>query len=162
MNSCRWKTDLSSSFLSSSMMIMMMMTTIVVIALMIVAVIVIIIITSHMLVMWLAAIIFRFTISYFIPLFIEQTKSVGVLPPGCAVLHYMIDAQLFLRPQRVFHLESGCHIYLLVRNIRAFLYLKREGLQWLINILVGSCRRDCRFTVRSAVQLPIKAVHIAN
>ena len=56
-------------------------------------------------------------------------SSVGVLPSGCAVLHYMIDAQLFLRPQHVFHMESGCHIYLTVRNIRAYLYLKREGFQ---------------------------------
>jgi len=114
------------------MIMMMMMTTTVVIVLMIVAVILIIIICkSH---------VSHVTSCYNIPLYAfifpsfvlranQMISSVVVLPAGCAVLHYMIDAQLFLRPQCVFHLESGCHIYLLVRNIRAYLYLKREGLQ---------------------------------
>jgi len=56
-------------------------------------------------------------------------SSVVVLPSGCAVFHYMIDAQLFLRPQSVFNVESWCHIYLPVRNICAYLYLKPEGFQ---------------------------------
>jgi len=32
---------------------------------------------------------------------------IGVLPSGCAMLYYMLDAQLFLQPQPIFHTEHN-------------------------------------------------------
>jgi len=114
------------------MMMMMMTTTTMLIVLMIVAVIVIITIASHVLVKVTSCYnvqLYAFIFHFFFPRANQMVSSVFVLPSGCAVLHFMIDAQPFLRPQRVFHVESGFHVYLPVRNIPAYLHVKREEFQ---------------------------------